>query len=93
MDLLLYFRPTEARCTALDEALFDLAASHRGDVRLMVKHSDETGHLFGGWISGVSPTVLLVRDGQTIVQLVGNVPRHEVHALLGSALACNVSTR
>jgi thioredoxin-like negative regulator of GroEL len=90
---LLYFRPTEARCSALDEDLFELAALHRGAVRLIVKHSDERGHLFGGWVSGDAPTVLFVRNGQTVAQLVGQLPRHEIEQLLRSALSCNVSTR
>jgi thioredoxin-like negative regulator of GroEL len=88
---LLYFRPTEARCSALDEHLFELAARHRGAVRLVVKHSDERGYLFGGWVSGDAPTVLFVRNGQTVAQLVGQIPRHEIEQLLRSALSCNVS--
>ena len=89
---LLYFRPTNARCTALDESLFALAAQHRGALRLVVKHSDECGHLFGGWVSGTTPTVLFVRDGRTIAQLVGELPRHEIERLIRSSLSCNVST-
>jgi thioredoxin-like negative regulator of GroEL len=89
---LLYFRPTNARSTALDQNLFDLAALHRGALRLVVKHSDERGYLFGGWISGDTPTVLFVRNGRTIAQLVGAMPRPEIELLLRSALSCNVST-
>src|SRR5262245_42285976 len=88
---LLYFRPSNVRCNALDEALFDLAARHRDALRLVVKHSDEAGFLFGGWVSGTTPTVLFVRNGRTIAQLVGNVPRHEIESLLASALSCNAS--
>ena len=88
---LLYFRPTNAQCTALDEKLYTLAARHRGALRLVVKHSDECGHLFGGWVSGKAPTVLFVRNGRTIAQFVGELPRHEIEQLLRSALSCNVS--
>ena len=88
---LIYFRPTDAHCTALDELLFDLAAEHRGALRLVVRHSDERGHLFGGWVSGEAPTVLFVRNGRMIAQAVGELPRHELEALLRSALPCNVS--
>ena len=87
---LLYFRPSNARCSALDRHLFDLAALHRGTLRLVVRHSDEHGQLFGGWVSGESPTVLFVRNGRTIAQLVGDLPRPEIELLLRSALSCNV---
>jgi thioredoxin-like negative regulator of GroEL len=90
---LLYFRPEAAGCTALDTTLFDLAAHHRHAVRLVVKHSDEEGALLGGWVSGSAPTVLFVRDGRTVAQFVGTPPRHEIEALLASALSCNVSGR
>jgi hypothetical protein len=88
-DLLLnviYYRPTHAGCTALDEKLFDIAARHRGELRLVVRHSDECGHLFGGWVSGRSPTVMFVRNGEMIAQLVGDLPRHELDLLTASAL-------
>jgi thioredoxin-like negative regulator of GroEL len=88
---LLYFRPTNAQCTALDEKLFALAARHRGAFRLVVKHSDERGHLFGGWVSGEAPTVLFVHDGRTMAQMVGDLPTHEIERLLRSALSCNPS--
>jgi thioredoxin-like negative regulator of GroEL len=85
---LLYFRPTSARCTSLDTALFDLAARHRGQLRLVVKHSDERGSIFGGWVSGRLPTVLLVRDGQTVAQTIGELPGHEIDRLVRTALTC-----
>ena len=87
---LLYFRPTDARCTALDEKLFALAARHRGTVRLVVRHSDECGHLLGGWVSGEAPTVLFVRNGRTVAQMIGDLPAHEIERLLRS---CNVAAR
>ncbi|MCW2630274.1 MAG: hypothetical protein JWR48_6996 [Mycobacterium sp.] len=86
---LLYYRPSNARCTALDAKLFDLAARHRGQLRLVVKHSDEGGYLFGGWVSGTSPTVLFVRNGETVAEMVGDLPAHEIDGLLRSALSCN----
>jgi thioredoxin-like negative regulator of GroEL len=79
---LLYFRPTNAQCTALDETLFALATRHRGALRLVVKHSDDCGE---------TPTVLFVRGGRTIGQMVGDLPSHEIAQLLCSALSCNVS--
>lgn len=84
---LLYFRPTEASCTALDRRLFEVATRHRDRLRLVVKHSDERGYLFGGWVSGSTPTVLFVYDGRSVAQLVGDLPAHELERLVRSALA------
>jgi thioredoxin-like negative regulator of GroEL len=84
---LLYFRPPKAQCTALDEKLVDVATRYRGQVRLVIKHTDECGHLFGGWVSGCSPTVLLVREGRSLGQLVGDLPAREIERLVQSALA------
>jgi thioredoxin-like negative regulator of GroEL len=84
---LIYYRPTHAACTTLDGKLFDLAARNRGHLKLVVRHSDEHGYLFGGWVSGTAPTVLFVRDGQMVAQLVGDLPLHEIEELLRSALA------
>jgi thioredoxin-like negative regulator of GroEL len=84
---LLYYRPTSATCTALDRKLFDLAARHRGALRLVVKHSDECGHLFGGWVSGTAPTVLFVLEGRTVAEMVGDLPTHEMERLLRSSLS------
>ncbi len=84
---LLYFRPPQARCTALDDKLVDVATRYRGQLRLVIKHTDECGQLFGGWVSGRSPTVLLVQDGQSLGQLVGDLPAYEIEQLVCSALA------
>jgi hypothetical protein len=84
---LLYFRPGDHRCTPLDEKLFDIAARHRGCLRLIVKHTDESGTCFGGWVSGNSPTVLFVHDGQSVAQLIGDLPLWEIEDLVRSALA------
>jgi thioredoxin-like negative regulator of GroEL len=84
---LLYFRPTCAGCTALDQALVDVAAAHRGHVRLIVKHSDECGYLFGGWVSGTSPTVLLIRDGVMVAEFVGTLPAREIDGLVRASLS------
>ena len=84
---LIYYRPTHATCTTLDGKLFDLAARNRGRLKLVVRHSDEHGYLFGGWVSGTTPTVLFVYDGRMVAQLVGDLPLHEIEALLRSALA------
>jgi thioredoxin-like negative regulator of GroEL len=84
---LLYFRPPQVGCTALDDKLVDVATRYRGQLRLVIKHTDECGFLFGGWVSGRSPTVLLVRDGQSLGQLVGSVPAFEIERLVKSALA------
>ena len=83
---MLYFRPTEASCTAFDAALFAVAAAYRGRVRLVVKHTDECGYLFGGWVSGASPTVLMVRDGVMLAELVGELPAREIECLVESSL-------
>ncbi len=83
---LLYFRPTRAECTAFDQALFDVAAAHRGRVRLVVKHSDESGYLFGGWVSGRCPTVLMVFDGAMLSEFVGELPAREIDCLVRSVL-------
>lgn len=82
----IYYRPTQAGCTPLDHKLFDLAARHRRELRLVVRHSDECGHLFGGWVSGRLPTVMFVRNGEMIAQLVGDLPKHEIELLTRSAL-------
>jgi thioredoxin-like negative regulator of GroEL len=79
---LLYFRPRATPCNALDEKLFDLATRYRDRCRLVVRHSDERGPLLGGWISGEAPTVLFVRNGQTVAQIVGDLPMHEIEFLL-----------
>src|SRR5262249_34147234 len=83
---LLYFRPPQASCSTLDQKLDAIAARYRGQLRLVVKHTDECGHLFGGWVSGRSPTVLLVREGQSLGQLVGDLPASEIERLVRSAL-------
>jgi hypothetical protein len=83
---ILYFRPTDPRCTPLDGKLFELASRNRPRARLVVKHTDECGYLFGGWVSGRAPTVLFVRGDQTIAQMVGDLPTHEIEGLLRSAL-------
>jgi thioredoxin-like negative regulator of GroEL len=71
---------------ALDEKLFDLVARYRGRMRLVVKHSDESGEFLGGWVSGRSPTVLFVRDGRTVAEMIGDLPAREIEALIRSAL-------
>jgi hypothetical protein len=83
----IYYRPTHAGCTPLDEKLFDVAAHHRGQLRLVVRHSNECGHLFGGWVSGRAPTVLFVRDGEMLAQMIGDLPRLEIERLVSSALS------
>src|SRR5262245_44431388 len=83
---ILYFRPTHPSCTALDGKLFELASRNRQAARLVVKHTDECGYLFGGWVSGRVATVLFVRDGRMVAQLVGDPPAHEIERLLRSAL-------
>src|SRR5262249_22033183 len=84
---LLYFRPRDTSRTALDEKLFDLAGRNRGRVRLVVHHSAERGELLGGWVSGDAPTVLFVRDGRCVAQLIGDLPLYEIEGLLRSSLA------
>jgi thioredoxin-like negative regulator of GroEL len=84
---LVYFRPLSGSCTALDEKLFDLAAEHRGRIRLAVKHCDGPEQLFGCWISGTVPTVLFVRGGRVVAQMLGDLPRAEIEALLRASLA------
>jgi thioredoxin-like negative regulator of GroEL len=84
---ILYFRPSNPRCTTLDGKLFEIASRRRGRARLVVKHTDECGYLFGGWVSGKSPTVLFVRDGRMVSQLVGDAPVQEIERLLEAALA------
>lgn len=86
---ILYFRPYDASLTALDGKLFELASRNRGHARLVVRHTDERGNLLGGWVSGQSATVLFVRDGNTVAQLVGDAPAHELERLLASALRCD----
>jgi thioredoxin-like negative regulator of GroEL len=84
---MLYFRPSHAGCTLLDGRLFEIAARNRGRVRLVVKHTDESGSLFGGWVSGRAPTVLFVRDGRMVAQFVGDVPSLEIERLLRASLS------
>jgi hypothetical protein len=84
---LLYFRPRDTSRTRLDEKLFDLAGRNRGLVRLVVHHSAERGELLGGFVSGVAPTVLFVRDGSCIAQMIGDLPLYEIERLLRSSLA------
>ena len=88
---ILYFRPTNPSCTALDGKLFEIASRNRPRARLIVKHSDECGYLFGGWVSGRLPTVLFVRDGRMLAQMVGDLPSHEIEQLLRSALRAGTS--
>jgi thioredoxin-like negative regulator of GroEL len=83
---IIYYRPATAACTPLDEKLFDVAARYRGQVRLVVRHSDESGHLFGCWVSGQAPTVLLVRESDSVAQMIGDLPRHEIEQLVLSSL-------
>jgi hypothetical protein len=84
---LLYFRPGPAGFTALDEKVFDFATRHRDRVRLIVRHSDERGQLFGRWIDGRSPTVLFVRDGQAIADVAGDNAARELERVAEAALA------
>jgi hypothetical protein len=86
---ILYFRPTRARCTQLDQAIFDVAAAHRPHVRLSVKHTDEYGYLLGGWVSGTSPSVLLLVEGELVAQFVGELPAREIELLVCSALTAS----
>ncbi len=44
---MLYFRPSNPSCTALDGKLFEIASRNRSRARLVVKHTDECGYLFG----------------------------------------------
>ena len=84
---LIYYRPDHASCTMLDGKLFDLAARYRGRLELVVRHSNECGTLFGGWVSGSAPTVLFVRDGQSVAEFIGDLPSNEIERLTKSALA------
>jgi hypothetical protein len=79
---LIYFRPRSTPRTALDEKLFDLAARYRDRCRLVVRHSDESGPLLGGWVSGRAPTVLFVRGGRSVAQIVGDLPARDIESLL-----------
>jgi thioredoxin-like negative regulator of GroEL len=83
---IVYFRRDRGPCNALDERLFDLAARYRGRVRLSVNHSSESGDLDGGWVSSSAPTVLFIRDGRTVAQMVGNLPACEIDLLIRAAL-------
>ncbi len=83
---ILYFRPDARPGTALDGKLFELASRNRARVRLVVRHTDESGYLFGGWVSGKVSTVLFVRDGEMVAELVGDVPAREIEQLLASVL-------
>ena len=65
---LLYFRPTDARCTALDETLFDLAAQPSRSRAPRGQALRRARHVVGGWVSGSAPTVLFVRNAQTVAQ-------------------------
>ena len=85
--LLIYYRPDHASCTLLDGKLFDLAARYRGRMELVVRHSNECGTLFGGWVSGSAPTVLFVRDGQSVAEFIGDLPLNEIERLTTSALS------
>jgi thioredoxin-like negative regulator of GroEL len=84
---LLYFRPGSEPRNALDEKLYDLAARYRDRCRLVVRHSDESGSLLGGWVSGQVPTVLFVRNGRSVAQIVGDIPSQEIETLLLHASA------
>jgi hypothetical protein len=88
---LLYFRPGHSKATTLDETLFDFAARHRDRVRLVVHHSEECGHLFGRWVDGRSPTVLFVRDGRAIADVVGDLPASELERIALAALSTEPS--
>ena len=83
----LYFRPHQVGYTLLDERVFDFAARHRDCVRLVVRHSDERGHLFGRFVDGRSPTVLFVRDGRALADLVGVCAASQVDGVGEAALA------
>jgi thioredoxin-like negative regulator of GroEL len=71
----------------LDGKLFDLARRHRGHLELVVRHSNECGNLFGGWVSGSAPTVLFVRDGQSVAEFIGDLPLNEIERLMTAALS------
>jgi hypothetical protein len=86
---ILYFRPTHLGYTPLDGKLFELASRNRSRAKLVVKHTDESGYLFGGWVSGRAPTVLFVRDGEMVAQLVGDPPARDIERLLLSALSAS----
>jgi hypothetical protein len=83
---IIYFRPTTPGCTALDGKLVDLVEQHRDHARLVIEHTDESGVVLSGWVSGRSPTVLFVVDGETVAQVIGDVPRFELERLMRSAL-------
>jgi thioredoxin-like negative regulator of GroEL len=83
---MIYFRPTDDRCTALDGKLFDLAARHRGQARLVVRHSSESGMVWGGWVSGQAPTTLFMSNGRCVAEMVGDLPLPQIERLLSSSL-------
>ena len=84
---LLYFRPENEHCTTFDQKLFDLATRYRDDLQLVVKHGGERGSFLGAWVSGSSPTVLFVRQGRTIAQMVGDLPLYEIELLVRASIA------
>jgi hypothetical protein len=84
---LVYFRPGDAGCTALDRKVFDLAARYRARVELVVRHVYEAGEQLGAWVSERSPTLLFVRRDRAVAQAIGDLPRRELEALLDAALA------
>jgi hypothetical protein len=89
----IYFRPTNSACAALDEKLRGLADRYRGRLQLVVKSASEPGYAFGGWISGRSPTTLFVRDGKLVAQMIGDLPAREIDNLALSALTATPTMR
>jgi hypothetical protein len=83
---MLYFRPDRASLGLLDEKVFDFAARHRDSVRLVVRHSDECGFLFGRWVDGRTPTVLFVRDGQALADIRGDAAAQDLERIAEAAL-------
>ncbi len=83
----LYFRPPSAAPTALDEKLAEIAGRHRDRLRLVTKPCNRSGLFCGAWVSGCSPTVLMVAGGRAVRQFIGDPSAYEIEGLVLSALA------
>ncbi|MCK5690592.1 thioredoxin [Myxococcota bacterium] len=71
-----------APCKALGPILEDLANDHGGKVQIAKMDIDEHPQTPGEYGVRAIPTILLIKDGEVVEQLVGLVPKKKIDALV-----------
>lgn len=80
-----FWAPWCGPCKMLDPIVEQIAAERDGDLRVVSMNTDETITGADYRVMGV-PTLLLFRDGEPVLQLVGARPKRAIDAELDRAL-------